>query len=370
MITKLTPAQEKLLEEYRVKWFDIGTSTEPADRPRAEAAITELFKLDGHEPPTFFWVDSPREANRCINVMEALEEWGSKLDTKRADDNAVKYRLPSNLTQQILAFDALPGFKRMRMNPDEFWPRFWATVEGHGRDMKVKNTTSYWGQMDSYWVAFYLFGEEIGVNYDSDSATKLHLYSEIAQSCGWWWPFEGVVVVSERLAEVHWNSADPPRVHRLVGPAIKFRDGWEIFAMNGILVPREIGEPEPEDVDIRIFVTADLSVDVRREALRKVGVGRVLEVADARELDRKVVEVAGQEHEYILWSLDLNKILDDGVDERAIALQMSNPSVPGVFHLETVPPNYPEDSDIPMETVEQALEYRNGRGYLVPTVLT
>lgn len=55
-ITKLTSAQEARFPEFVRKWIDIGLSTQPADRPRAEKAIAGMYELEtrviavfGHE---------------------------------------------------------------------------------------------------------------------------------------------------------------------------------------------------------------------------------------------------------------------------------------------------------------------------------
>ena len=41
-IESLTPEQEARFDEFVDKWTAIGLSTEPADRPRAEAAIERV----------------------------------------------------------------------------------------------------------------------------------------------------------------------------------------------------------------------------------------------------------------------------------------------------------------------------------------
>jgi hypothetical protein len=60
VIEKLTPAQEAMLEEVRQQWIEIGLCTNPADRPKAEAAILESYRLAGLAPPKKIgWCGSP-----------------------------------------------------------------------------------------------------------------------------------------------------------------------------------------------------------------------------------------------------------------------------------------------------------------------
>jgi hypothetical protein len=64
---ELTPEQVAKLENYHKEWFKIGTCTDPADRPRAEAAITELYKMAKLDKPEFLWVNSPNHAKEYLD---------------------------------------------------------------------------------------------------------------------------------------------------------------------------------------------------------------------------------------------------------------------------------------------------------------
>ena len=46
-IIELTKEQAEYLPVFRQKWFEVGTSTEKADRPKAEKAITEMYEKLG-----------------------------------------------------------------------------------------------------------------------------------------------------------------------------------------------------------------------------------------------------------------------------------------------------------------------------------
>lgn len=60
MIDKLTPEQEALIPVIRDEWIAHGLSTQPADRPEAEAGAAQAYEQAGLVPPRFFvWLDSP-----------------------------------------------------------------------------------------------------------------------------------------------------------------------------------------------------------------------------------------------------------------------------------------------------------------------
>jgi hypothetical protein len=51
MITQLTPEQIDTFPRYVTEWTAHGLSTEPADRPRAEAAIPLIRRIIGNRGP-------------------------------------------------------------------------------------------------------------------------------------------------------------------------------------------------------------------------------------------------------------------------------------------------------------------------------
>lgn len=55
----------------RDDWLRYGISTDPADRTRAEAAVTELYGLIGEPRPQFSWVPSPAAALPALSGLPA-----------------------------------------------------------------------------------------------------------------------------------------------------------------------------------------------------------------------------------------------------------------------------------------------------------
>ena len=81
-----------------------------------------------------------------------------------------------------------------------------------------------------------------------------------ARSCGWWWPLRGAVVITDRPAEIHRDSAG--RLHRTDGAALLYRDGWGVYAWHGIRVPAWVID-HPERID-RAAIDAEGNAEVRR----------------------------------------------------------------------------------------------------------
>ena len=71
------PEAKERVAEFRKGWFRAGTCTEPADRPRAEAAISRMYAALGATQPRFVWCDSPTTAQR------ELPAWGGRRSATR-----------------------------------------------------------------------------------------------------------------------------------------------------------------------------------------------------------------------------------------------------------------------------------------------
>ena len=57
------------MADFRERWFRVGTCTEPADRPCAEAVITRIYGDLGASPPRFVWCDSPLTAQLVLYIL-------------------------------------------------------------------------------------------------------------------------------------------------------------------------------------------------------------------------------------------------------------------------------------------------------------
>lgn len=229
-LEKLTPLQEKQCEEFRQKWFKIGSCTDPADFPKAEAAIKEMYKLSDLEEPQFIHVKSPFEG-----ILIA------------AGYDYKQYNAASETAQKQM-MDA----------------------------MRPKIYEAWWGQMESHWIAFYLFPAlYLGVEYEEKSWKTLNLWKDIAESASWWWAYANVAIICDRPKEIHWEpDVARPRIHNPDGPAVLFRDGLALYAWYGMPLPGWILET-PEKITIK-NIQEEQNVEIRRVLIEKYGPARYM----------------------------------------------------------------------------------------------
>lgn len=175
VIKELTKDQEAQIPAYLEKYKQIGLSTRPTDRAKAEAAVTESYKYLGHKPPEFTWVDDPIE--------------GAKLAAQFAKGD-------ENVTTQ---------------------------------EIRDQASLASYGSFEAQWVVFYAFiAEVLGVKKDN----LIDIVKDIIDECGLYWTFEGMVVMSPKPSAIHMNAEG--KLHNTEGLALEYATGRGIYAVNGV----------------------------------------------------------------------------------------------------------------------------------------
>ncbi len=108
------------------------------------------------------------------------------------------------------------------------------------------------------------------MKYSPNDMRKLGYWVTLAQSCGWWWPKRIVCIISnrpERVVMEPTNQARSLRLHCEDGPALRYRDGWEVHAWHGTNVPRDLIEV---GWDAKRIVQ-EPNTEIRRCAIEKIG---------------------------------------------------------------------------------------------------
>jgi len=309
---KITEDQQQFIKSVKSEWDKLKTTTRPAVRDKAEKYISAIYTSFGKIPPKFFWASSPREANIISFLLR-----NKKSITKES-------------VMEISATGKIPKYF----------------------------TTYTLGNMESYWIPFLKLPSEIlGTGYSKEVLEKIENWYQVSQTCGWWYPEENVCICCDRPLTFYTRVDNCNILHKDRGAAISYADGWEVFVLNGILVPKHIAMTPSERLDPHLIEDVNLGVDVRAQIMKKIGAEQVLRKCKATLIDKKeFTDGEGTKHYYELINLELKD------KRRRPYLRMINPSVPGMEHVEGVPPD--------TKTVEEALFFRNrGRNYF-PRKLT
>lgn len=102
-------------------------------------------------------------------------------------------------------------------------------------------------------------------------------YCDAFDAGGWWWPMDGVCVVSENPVEMHLENGVPHHLHQ---PAVRFKD-WDIYAVHGMQVPASVIRNEFTLVDIQ----QERNVETRRVMIERFGHGRYIQESGAEMIN-------------------------------------------------------------------------------------
>lgn len=248
----------KIRREIRAAWIERLFSTEPANRPRAEAAAAAVYTaLRLPAPRHFLWFDGPCAAAWAAALLLAPEDehWRKKLRQaeRAAALRSTVERIGEHL-RQVLPEPAGSSLKshldpkrlfrdRLSLYPDiqTLWRRAAFTDEDdlHRAERHFRGTLS--GQVSTLPVG-HLLDNDSGIPMSMIAADEaqaagrrvpplLAAFWEMARAAGPWWGFEHAVILTDRPAEIH--CSDRLLLRRTDGPAAVYRDGWSVYAIDG-----------------------------------------------------------------------------------------------------------------------------------------
>jgi hypothetical protein len=170
--------------------------------------------------------------------------------------------------------------------------------------------------------------------YSVGDKEKLHLWLSLSESTGWWQPFENICFMCERPLIQSVNGRG--QLHCETGPAMVCRDGWEIYSLNGVTVPKELVTTPAEDLSIDFF-TQEKNADVKAEFVRKFGVERMIDMGQIVD----TFENYPDQNAYSWWWKSQYQLIDmktafPGLEYQPY-LKMRNQTT-DIWHMEAVSP--------------------------------
>ena len=133
-----------------------------------------------------------------------------------------------------------------------------------------------YGQHDASWLSYYDFFRRNGTK----GTERLDSMITLAQSCGWWWPYENLCILTERPLEMHRDNRG--RLHNEHGMALQYGDGWGLYAWHGIVVPENVIRLT-EAITLET-IEAEPNIEVRRVLIERFGLDNYLKAGQAVKL--------------------------------------------------------------------------------------
>jgi hypothetical protein len=313
---------------FREKWFQAATCTEPADRARAETAIVRLYSALNLSAPRFVWCSSPMTAQIALCVLgrrrcsRRTESWRSLEPALRdaLGDAARPSPLgiwlgdalqPSGVCLEDVLGDQREDWRRFEMSEfastragqalgaaameNPLWGSLRALVllesvlvAALSRSLQASElpyqAAPSWVRLDAGLIEIFLFHRDVlRVRYAPPLSERLDWWADLVHLCMWWWPYSRICLVSERPAEIHVLNGR--RLHNDTGPAVRFCDGWSIWAIDGVLVDEQV-VLHPETQNLR-QIRRERDAEVKRIRIERYGWDRYLAEVGARVIDRR-----------------------------------------------------------------------------------
>jgi hypothetical protein len=377
-IEALTPEQIAKLPEHIDKWVKIGLSTETPSREIQKASIVKAYQCAGRKAPSvFIWTESPLHAVFCCTFLQ-LDSHVWKNISKSVWESlreSVSESLRESLRESVSVSvwesfsgsvwdsvsvsvrDSVSGSVRESVSVSvseslresvwdsvsvSVWESFsgsvWDSVSVSVRDSvsvsvrdsvsgSVRNSFSLnlcqcvRGSHEARILSFYSFvHNELKID-----CSQLDGLFECAKNCGWFIPFQDVVIVSPKPQRIKTitNSLGNHILHADGEPAIYYCDDFKIYMHQGVRIPEAMGSIPSKDWDPQWFVS-EQNVEIKRIIAEALGYEKLFSALGAQRIDSW--------REYTLYRAE-------NVDVEPLhILQMKCPST-GKLHYERTPPD-------------------------------
>ena len=288
---------------------------QPTDWETVQATLEEEYRAKGWAKPTIVKKHSPRAVVQEVCKMGVTSREASWATLLSKD-------LHRPFTISLLeSYARLIEAVERRIRPGRF-------IFGRWR--------SDWRHV--LYVPVLKAGNDLGYYGESVADLPEQLLDVLAQETSWGYIAGDIAILAANPTAVYTERAERPEstgFHADCQPAVQWSDGFSIYALHGVIVPQWLAVREPDDIPAH-WLKDIKNAEVRREFVRKLGMGRCLE-----QLDWQPVHSRGN---YELLRANL-------ADERSprVCLKMWNPSAE-TWHMEPVHPM--------CRTVQQALNYR------------
>jgi hypothetical protein len=303
-IEHLTPEEEALIPIVREEWRQISLATGPADREAAQVAVADAYKQARLEQPKhWIWFDNPWAA--CIGLWMLNQspiikssvwvELRSKVAAQVCDH--VYAQVADQVWDRVwtgvggrVGHQGEDQIERQLQTPvgPEVWAQVWHRIKADiwpsipDRLRYEHPWTEVWdqvvragyGQHDAGWLSsFDMFRRMKRVK----GPERLEPLMRLATVAGWWWPFAGACIMTERPALIQRDEGG--RLHCVSGPALAYPDGCAVHVWHGLRIPAWLVEDRarltPE------LIEAEANAELRRVMLEMFGFDRYIEARHA-----------------------------------------------------------------------------------------
>lgn len=181
---------------------------------------------------------------------------------------------------------------------------------------------------------------------------QFQAYRDIVRECGWIFAWDNTCVICNRPRKISLDNEN--RFHAEGEAAIKFEDGFKIYALHGVILPEKYGTIKPESWSSQ-WLLSEENAELRRILIQEIGYEKICEELEAIKID------SWREYEllkfeiYDDWTNVNNNVFtrnsaDLNDPEPIFLIKMTCPST-GKIHALRVPPH--------IQSAREAIKWAN-----------
>lgn len=330
----LSPEQVASLSTWLQDAMNVALATAPADRAAAEESVRMAYDSVSLRPPRrIMWLESPyagcleagtwhgnppahgNGSSATVRLVEP-DPGHVRARIRRVARNQVRDRLRAQVGDRVRAtvhrVVGDPLLERVGRRIGDLVGQ--QLLSQMPPETKGRVEQSIPGQHD-HWLLYAGAYQQLGVD-----VSPLRGLLGVAENAGWWWPGEDVAVLTDRPELI--RSDDLGRLHCEDGPALRYRDGWTIYAWRGVRVPASLIESDWDFASIM----REPDHRVRRCAIDKLGWDKFIDEAGLAQVAQTVPDPGNPG--YFLSLYELPYVLDD-LNLRLLICQNGTPEADG-----------------------------------------
>ena len=276
----ITPEEAKLMEAHTQLWIQRAMRTDPIEPDKIVPAIKALYAAAGMKEPRVVIVPSPlvmaMAGGFAAGIWYFRKNGGlSDSATDLATDSAT--RSATDLATDLAT----------KQDPNWAYKIAREFVATHGDAMFLMQCATKWWRMyqgGNMWAAWdcYLTAARDILGLRLKEHEKYAAWEQCAIHGGLRVLHEEFCIVSD-FPEVILKDAQN-RPHCDTGPSHRWRDGWSLYHVHGVVVPEYVIE-RPHEITVAA-IDSEANSEVRRVMIERYGAGRYLTDTGAKPVSK------------------------------------------------------------------------------------
>ena len=251
IISEISDEQQAMLPSYREKWRSFAISTESIDEEKVKSVIKDAYLVSDFPEPEILFYESPFAAIQEIFAIDEYKNYLGKDIHIKFLKRVVKHllhglenQLDKNLFIKLRNQIQFPEFPHYWTESHPLISYFPWSASGCIESQLIDDFHKYevdltycsdfrsnltrtakwaiWGCMLDFCISV------LGVGHDNK---KWQVLQDLIEHCGFIFQFEKVCISCDRASKLSFDNNN--RLHGEGEPAIKFPDGYSVYACHG-----------------------------------------------------------------------------------------------------------------------------------------